>query len=84
MDQLFTQSAIIYLWRTVDEDYMRNIHGIDRDNISSHIGDILVNKGYMSTAKEMKSPWGGGSHWQPYEFLLHITSNKSYPYIDVN
>ena len=70
------------VYRTVDWDFMKNIFGITPDNIDDYIGDIIVDKGYMSTASVMKSPWG--SHWMDGELILHIVSNKPVGVIDVN
>ena len=82
LDSAFTNKGIIDVYRTVDWEYMKNIYGITIDNIKDKIGTILHNRAYMSTTKIFQSPWG--SSWTDGELILHITSKKEYPYIDVN
>lgn len=83
LDKAFTkQKEKIDVYRTVDWDYMNNIYGITKDNLDDFIGKEITNKAYMSTTHEFHSPWG--NTWTSDELVLHIVSNKPYPYIDVN
>lgn len=81
LDKAFTKKSKIDAYRTVDWDYMKNIYGVTKSNIDKFIGKTFINKGYMSTSKIKKSPWGD---WEDYELLLHITSNNPIPCVDVN
>lgn len=81
LDKSFIEKSKIDVYRTIDWDYMINIYGVTKDNIDDFIGKVFINKGYMSTSKLKKSPWGD---WGDYELLLHITSNKPVPCIDIN
>lgn len=78
----YSDSTLIDVYRTVDWDYMKNIHGITKENLQDMIGRIIVNKGYMSTSSEFISPWA--TTWQEDELILHITSDKPYPRIVIN
>lgn len=82
LDKAFTERRKIDVYRTVDWDYMKNMYGITKENIETKIGDVITNKGYMSTASVMSSPWA--DKWLGDELLLHITSDMPYPCIDVN
>ena len=81
LDQAFKDKMKLDVYRTVDWDYFNNIHGITKENIDENIGKEITNKGYMSTTIEFKSPWGT---WDSNELVMHITSDKPYPYIDIN
>jgi len=83
LDKAFEkESKKLNVYRTVEWDYFKNIYGCTKENIDTFIGKEFVNKGYMSTASEFQSPWG--SHWNEWELLMHITSDKEYSCIDVN
>lgn len=82
LDKAFIEATKINVYRTVDWDYMKNIHGITKENLQDMIGRIIVNKGYMSTSSEFISPWA--TTWQEDELILHITSDKPYPRIVIN
>ena len=82
LDKAFKDKEKLDVYRTVDWDYMNNIHGITQDNVEDKVGTVIVNKGYMSTTNEYHSPWA--SRWTDGELILHITSDQPYPYIDVN
>jgi hypothetical protein len=71
----------VNVFRVVTWDYMKNIYGITPNNIDSFIGDIITNRGYMSTSRKRTSVWGTLCS---DELMLHIVSKKPYPYIDVN
>ena len=82
LDKAFVDKEKLDIYRTVDWDYMNNIHGITKDNVNDKIGTEIINKGYMSTTHEYHSPWA--SRWTDGELILHIVSDKPYPYIDIN
>lgn len=82
LDSAFTKTGVIDVYRTVDWDYMENIHGITKATINNFIGSTITNKGYMSASYDFKSPWG--DRWTNGELVFHITSNKPYPYMAVN
>lgn len=82
LDRAFTEKRKIDVYRTVDWMYMKNIYGITKKNVESKIGEVLTNKGYMSTASVMTSPWS--DKWSSDELLFHITSDFPYPCVDVN
>lgn len=82
LDKAFINKSIIDVYRTVDWDYMENIYGMTKNNIKDFINKEFINKGYMSTAKQLISPWGNA--WHDYEVILHITSDKPYLCIDIN
>ena len=82
LDKAFVKKQKIDVYRTVEWDYLKNIYGITKDNIEDKVGSILINKGYMSTAMEMISPWS--SKWTDKELILHIVSDFDYPCIDIN
>lgn len=70
------------VYRTVDWDYFENVYGCTQDNIEEFVGKKFLNKGYMSTTKLFKSPWG--SKWTDGELVLHITSKNKVKYLDIN
>lgn len=70
------------LYRTITWDMMENLYDISKDNIEEHIGDKILDKGYMSTTHEMQSPWG--STWTDNELVLVFTSKNDIPCFDVN
>jgi hypothetical protein len=82
LDKAFTEKRKLDVYRTVDWDYMKNIYGVTKENINDFLGETFENKGYMSTSKIFKSPWG--NQWSTDELVLHITSTAPYPCIDVN
>lgn len=82
LDKAFIEATKINVYRTVDWDYMKNIHGITKENLQDKIGSTIINKGYMSTTSEYQSPWA--SRWLSDDLILHITSEKPYPFIDIN
>ena len=83
LDNAFTDTLPkLDLYRTVDWDFMCNLFGITVKNIDAHIGDVIVDKGYMSTAQSMVSPWG--STWTGGELILHIVSDRPVDVVDVN
>lgn len=84
LDDMFNtlgEEKIIDVYRTVDWGYLENVYGMTKENIDSFIGKSFTNKGYMSTAMEMTSPWG--SRWSQDEVILHITSTKKVNCIEV-
>ena len=84
MDQGFkdTWPAGKPLYRTITWDFMENLYGISRDNIEEHIGDKILDKGYMSTTHEEQSPWG--SVWKDDELVLVFTPQNDIHCFDVN
>ena len=82
LDSCFKDKYNKELYRTVDWNFMKNIFGITRKNIDKHIGDILEDKGYMSTSKVNASPWGGS--WMKDELVLVIQSHSPIKCFDVN
>lgn len=82
LDKAFNEATKINVYRTVDWDYMKNIHGITKENLQDKIGSTIINKGYMSTTSEYQSPWA--NRWTDGELILHIVSDKPYPFIDIN
>lgn len=82
LDSCFKDKYNKELYRTVDWNFMKNIFGITRKNIDKHIGDILEDKGYMSTSKVNASPWGGS--WMKDELVLVIQSDSYIKCFDVN
>jgi hypothetical protein len=82
LDKAFTKKSKIDVYRTIELEYLQDIYNIDKDDINKVINKTLVNKGYMSTTSIFKSPWG--NKWCSNDIILHITSKKEYPYIDVN
>lgn len=82
LDKAFTERKKLDVYRTVDWSYMENVYGITGENIKDKIGSEITNKGYMSTASIMESPWG--SKWSENELIVHIVSDKEYPCVDIN
>lgn len=82
LDQAFVTKKKIDVYRTVDTDYFTNVHGFDVNDPQALVGTVITNKGYMSTSYELQSPWSGS--WFEDDIILHITSDKPYPYIDIN
>lgn len=82
LDKGFKDKKKLDLYRTVDWEYMSKMYKTTQKNIDSMIGKEFHNKGYMSTSSEFCSPWGNS--WTKGELILHIVSDKQYPYIDVN
>lgn len=70
------------VYRTITWEYLENIYGCNQQNIDKFIGKKFTNKGYMSTTKLFKSPWGCG--WTSDELVLHIVSKKEIEYLDIN
>jgi outer membrane protein assembly factor BamA len=69
--------------KSIEFEGLVNVKQADLDGVmSSFIGKEFTNKGYMSTAKLFKSPWG--STWTDGELVLHITSEKNIEYLDIN
>ena len=82
LDRCFKDKYEKDLYRTVDWHFLSNVFGINKKNIGKHIGDILEDKGYMSTTKARKSPWG--SRWTKDELVLVIHPEKPIRCFDVN
>ena len=82
LDQAFQDKMKIDVYRTVDWNYFKERYGITKENIDSKIGSVILNKGYMSTSSEFKSPWAG--HWGKNDLVMHIVSESDYPCIDIN
>lgn len=78
----YSSKGKIDVYRTVTWEYLENVYGLNENNIDDFIGKEFTNKGYMSTAKLFKSPWG--STWTSDELVLHITSEKNIEYLDIN
>lgn len=70
------------VYRTVTWEYFENVYGCNENNIEEFVGKKFLNKGYMSTTKLFKSPWG--SRWTDGELVLHITSENKIKYLDIN
>lgn len=70
------------VYRTVTWEYLENVYGCTIDNIEEFVGKKFLNKGYMSTTRLFKSPWG--STWTDDELVLHITSKNKIKYLDIN
>ena len=82
LDKAFKDKRKIDNYRTVDWKYFENVYGITKENLKDKIGEEIINKGYMSTASEFISPWA--KTWYKDELIMHITSDKEYPCVDVN
>lgn len=82
MDKAFNTKKKMDVYRTVDIDYMKNVHGFDPKNPDMFISKVLVLDAYTSTSIVLQSPWG--HHWMADDVIFHITSEKEIPYIDVN
>ena len=67
-------------YRTVDWIYLTNIYGVTKENVNLFIGRSFINKGYMSTSSEFKSPWA--NNWLKDEVVMHIHGDTEY--INVN
>ena len=80
-DSEYSNFNKLNVYRVVTWDYMNNIYGINQDNIDYHIGDVITNRGYMSTSKKATSVWGTMTN---DELMMHIVSRKPYPNIEVN
>lgn len=77
-----TKDNKLDVYRTITWEYLNNVYGCNEDNVDTFIGKEFTNKGYMSTTKLFKSPWG--STWTDDEVVLHITSEKNIEYLDIN
>lgn len=82
LDKCFKDKYDKELYRTVDWSFLKNIFKITKQNLDKHIGDIIEDKGYMSSSKICSSPWGSG--WMKDELVLVITSDKPIQCFDVN
>ncbi len=83
LDKAFTDTLPkLNVYRTVDWNFMKNMYGITQENLREHIGSIIQDNGYMSTASVMASPWAG--YWFDEELILHIVSRKPVKVVDVN
>ena len=78
----YASKGKIDVYRTVTWEYLENVYGLNENNIDDFIGKEFTNKGYMSTTKLFKSPWG--STWTSDELVLHIRSEKNIEYLDIN
>lgn len=70
------------VYRTITWKYLENVYGCTKDNIKDFIGKKFLNKGYMSTTRLFKSPWG--STWTDDELVLHITSKDKIKFLNIN
>jgi hypothetical protein len=80
-DSKYTSKGKLDVYRVVEWDYMTNVYDITHDNLDSHIGHTITNKGYMSTSRKSTSVWGVMTEG---ELMFHIVSDRPYPYIDIN
>lgn len=77
----YASNGKLETYRTVTWEYLENVYGLTEKNIDDFINKEFVNKGYMSTSKNYKSPWGT---WTSDECVLHITSKENVKYLEIN
>lgn len=82
LDKAFKTKGKIDVYRTTDNEYLKNIYGFDTSDPEKIVGTVITNKGYMSTTYDRQSPWS--KYWSDNETVLHITSDKLVPYININ
>jgi len=73
---------VLDVYRTVEWVYLASVYGITKENIDEYVGSSIISRGYMSTTELFKSPWG--KSWMDDDVVMHITSDKPYPNININ
>ena len=80
---LMKSQKIPTLYRAMSWDNMQKWFGVYRDSIDVWIGNVFVDKGFVSTSKDPQMPWNNYPKTSNTVYLT-ITSKKPVKSIDIN
>ena len=79
----FGESTKLDVYRTVDVEYLKQYFGLDphTTNPEQFINTSIINRGYVSTSYEFKSPY---NVWTKSDVIFHIKSKRKIKCININ
>lgn len=83
ISSLMKSQKIPTLYRAMSWENMQKWFGIYKDSMDVWIGNVFVDKGFVSTSKNPKMPWNNYPS-SPDTIYLTITSKKPVKAIDIN